>query len=211
MLVDELAKEVHQNAIAHGWWEEERSIPEIIALIHSEWSEALEEARKERPLAYTVLHHPESPVNSAPYVEFAIRNAEGHYITDEGVICDEGKPEGIAVELIDGVIRILDFLGHAEAKTMENDGDRPASIESLYLEIGPQAGCGMYDLPSAVAYLHYFTSEALKSEPFDFAPLVMAMTLALSWVNSEGIDPLALLLEKHRFNKGRPYKHGKKF
>ncbi len=33
---------IHQNAIDHGWYEEKRSVPELICLIHSEASEALE-------------------------------------------------------------------------------------------------------------------------------------------------------------------------
>ena len=42
MIINEFVQEVHQNAVAHGWWETERDPAEIIALIHSEWSEALE-------------------------------------------------------------------------------------------------------------------------------------------------------------------------
>ena len=45
----EWAKEIHENAVAHGWWEEDRTISEICALIHSELSEALEEARAALP------------------------------------------------------------------------------------------------------------------------------------------------------------------
>lgn len=36
MLVSELAKMVHENAVEHGWWEDEREAPEVLALIHSE-------------------------------------------------------------------------------------------------------------------------------------------------------------------------------
>jgi hypothetical protein len=52
MLIRELAATIHQNAVDHGWWDEERELPEIVALVHSEWSEALEEARAGRPMVY---------------------------------------------------------------------------------------------------------------------------------------------------------------
>lgn len=44
----EWQKELHRVAVNHGWWEGERPVPELLCLIHSEVSEALEEYRKRR-------------------------------------------------------------------------------------------------------------------------------------------------------------------
>jgi NTP pyrophosphatase (non-canonical NTP hydrolase) len=43
--ISELVKEAHHNALMHGWHDEERSFGDIISLIHSELSEALEDYR----------------------------------------------------------------------------------------------------------------------------------------------------------------------
>ena len=40
-----LAERIHKNAQIHGWWETERSVPELLCLVHSEVSEALEAHR----------------------------------------------------------------------------------------------------------------------------------------------------------------------
>lgn len=46
MEFNQLQKEIHGNAVKHGWWEEERPISELLCLIHSEVSEALEAYRE---------------------------------------------------------------------------------------------------------------------------------------------------------------------
>lgn len=215
MTINELARAVHENAVAHGWWDEERSIEEIIALIHSEWSEALEEARAGRPMVY---HNCKGGLDQCM--------CDGHPKIELGDVCIQDayngcnfrvdKPEGIAVELIDGCIRILDAFGKYGYVCYDNEHGEPFEIESLWTDgeipiIVDVSGETALPLPYLVACLHAETSKIILYPDKDPFCLFTAMCIALRWVNDQGIDPLKLLLEKHEYNKTRPYKHGKKF
>lgn len=46
MKINQLVKEAHETAKSKGWWDEDSSFGELIALCHTELSEALEEDRK---------------------------------------------------------------------------------------------------------------------------------------------------------------------
>lgn len=80
MMLKLLAKEVHQNAVEHGFYDGgEPPFTEILADCHSELSEAREEQRSGKPMEYKR---------------------------------EDGKPCGVAVEMVDCMLRILDWFGH---------------------------------------------------------------------------------------------------
>lgn len=109
MNLTEFAKEVHENAKAHGWWDEEHSFVEIVALCHSELSEALEEYRNRNPLIYYNCFIAKGRP-CAPESENDCLNCK-----KEDVCNYRGKkPEGVAVELADCILRILDYCGKTE-------------------------------------------------------------------------------------------------
>lgn len=81
LTIPELAKICHRVAAEKGWYDTGRSFGDIIALIHSELSEALDEWR---------FGHPIDQIR---------------YVSDSRAIL---KPEGVAVEFADVLIRILD-------------------------------------------------------------------------------------------------------
>ena len=113
MEIKDIVQKAHDNAVKHGFWDPPLPFGTAIALIHSELSEALEEERAGNPLVYY-------PCNAGGVCE-----DDRH---EEGVTCGSRiydpdhpdapcsarskKPEGVAVELADAVIRIADLCGH---------------------------------------------------------------------------------------------------
>jgi len=59
MHLNDLAKTIHQTACEKGWWDEKRNFGELIALCHSELSEALEAKRTNSPAEIFINGIPE--------------------------------------------------------------------------------------------------------------------------------------------------------
>lgn len=89
MDLKDLQREAHEIAREKGWHDEPRSVAHLIALCHSELSEALEEARKVADPALLLIW--------------------GSHTVIDGQTVDNPKPEGFAIELADLVIRVLDM------------------------------------------------------------------------------------------------------
>ncbi len=54
-MINELAKQVHENAKSKGFFDSEKNIGEMLCLIHSEVSEALEADRKDRHTKSSII------------------------------------------------------------------------------------------------------------------------------------------------------------
>lgn len=105
--INQVAREIYENAVAHGWYEKPVPFPTIIALCHSELSEALEEYRNGRPNEWYACTEGESGEICNPEDQYDCRN----YDKQENCKHRSKKPEGIAVEMADCIIRILEWCG----------------------------------------------------------------------------------------------------
>lgn len=79
---NERAEEVNNNAKEKGWWDSERNDGEMIALMHSELSEALEALRHGNPVDD---HIPEFKSTEAELADVVIR------------IMDYGRARGLRI------------------------------------------------------------------------------------------------------------------
>lgn len=190
---NEFAREVHQNAVEHGWWDEPLTFGDIVSLCHSEISEALEEFRAGRPLVYFV--------ETNGFVVTAMDERQGE------------KPEGIAVELGDCVMRILDWMSQesvdvdgamAQARVMLRGGREVPAL---------RVNGGMGDL---AAELHLFLSLAYRNylNGTGLFPIAVRTAMCIlriqEWAEKNGVDLDAVLEEKLTYNKTRSYRHGGK-
>ena len=108
MEINEMVKKAHENAVNHGFWNPPLEFGTAIALIHSELSEALEEEREGRPMVWYKCNEADGVSTCAPQDETDC------LMYGKENLCKyrSKKPEGVAVELADAVIRIADLCGH---------------------------------------------------------------------------------------------------
>lgn len=189
--VNEWIDAIHENAVNHGWWETDRSLSETLMLICSEWSEALEEARKGKPCHY---------YQKKPSCDECMIDDESDPVCVFHACPEQLKPEGIAVELIDGIIRILDLFGHENVRAGEN-----ISIDEMAEIVPDMSLCGIiHAVTQLTASCEAVTASSIEN-------LLRCISIVGGWCNREGLSMELLIAEKHSYNITRPYKHGKRF
>lgn len=206
MNLNECIKEIHSLAREKGWWDEPRTIGEVCALICSEWAEALEEYRSGKPAHY---------YDKKPDCDECMHDGEDKPECEEQ-LCEKGyKPEGMAVELADGIIRILDYYGYRkwvfDCIDWE-DLERDPGDEDIMKEFGDTIANLNYAVSQASRVYRMKNGEVHSNEDESKQKmwLFSAMGIAYTTIKQLGCDPLKIIEEKHNFNRGREWKHGGK-
>ena len=199
-----LAEAVHQNALDHGWYEQAPTMASVLVNIHAELSEAWEAFRNHKPMLW---------------------HACGQNKTDTlCTACTTGctpmsaKPEGIAIELSDAVIRMLDFCGHEQLDIAAAIEQTPALLCSYARAFLRQETRNM-PLAELLAYLHEVISSAhaeyrvvpdkvdRRTESY-FAECILLISDYIARHSDTTLMECIRL--KHAYNLSRPYRHGGK-
>ncbi len=188
MNLADLQKEAHAIAKEKGWWDEARTFGDLIALVHSELSKALE-----------------------AYREHGLGDWRSHTYSDGFV--DEHpqgeKPEGVAYELADVVIRVADMAEY-EGYSLDPIDDPISDWDALELCLRELESFGDW-----IARLHWITAEAtsytgVASEHLVINALASLIVGVQHMAAHYGIDLDAAIEAKMEYNKTRPYRHGGK-
>ncbi len=189
--INELAKAAYENAKAKGFYDKPVSIPERMALIHSELSEALEADRKDRYFKY---REEEITVENILTIDIGFRQAYEDWV--------KGTFEE---EMADVVIRILDLAGY----------------EEKFVDVYTNAMPGMWEkaltIAERIAVLHAHVSKACKVNMgglpggYLFWPqLEFVLRGCRDICTEKGIDLELHVKAKMRYNSLRPRMHGGK-
>jgi len=168
---------IYALAVEKGWHETSVPWPVSMALIVTEFAEAVE--------------------------AFRLRDIESWH--------DDGKPEGLASELADVVIRCLDV---AVAHNRDMEGSWPLALSArehlLGLEVAAARKRESPTAPVEAIWKAICDFGAWGCVSNDRIPLSHAILGAMRVAMESGIDIRAAIVEKHAYNATRTRRHGAK-
>ena len=183
MNLAELQREAHAIAKEHGWWDEERTFGDLIALVHSELSEALEAYREHGGV-----------VNMFKYsdgTKWFWHDTSGH-------------PVGVASELADVVIRVADMAEHYD---WDLSGWEDADISHTIVD--PTFGDWICLIHGSLTWAFVGLCTTLQRSEW-IEPLKTALRLVNDMAAHYGIDLDTAIEAKMEYNRIRSYRHGGK-
>ncbi len=189
----ELQKEAHAIAKDHGWWDEERSFGDLIALVHSELSEALEAYREHGDVKQHLDYR------WAPY---------GH-----------PSLNGVPYELADVVIRVADmaeWYGMDLTAAVHEAEERYDFDSSFPAHFGFGSWISMVHMHLSRAFEVYANGDYIDwpSSTSKDGEQRLQIGAAVRWVQAMaahyGIDLDAAIEAKMEYNRTRSYRHGGK-
>lgn len=215
MNLNEFAFVAHKNAVEHGWYSPEPEDSVIFANIMGEWAEAFEEYKAGKPDLY--YHCTDRALGADAICEHQ-QECYWRKVGGKADQCSDRnpKPEGVAAELIDGAIRILDYIGWQMEKNAAWNTDLNASIAAIRGTANTESityACYVEDVPRLVCELNVLTGYALDNGRMPTVRrfyLCICLFFVFEYCKLKGINPDALMLDKHQYNKSRSYRHGGK-
>ena len=185
MNLSDLQKEGHAVAIAKGWYDQEQTFGDFIALVHSELSEALEAYRAKGFKTWESYTLPWEPG-------------------------DATKPEGVAYELADVVIRV--------AETTEYYGVNLEGKITTVHSLDPHESCprNLQGFGEWIALCHTYASNALweswlkNGEIYWASQLAALVNCVRLMAEHYDMDLGSAIEATMEYNRGRPFRHGEK-
>ena len=212
--LDAMGREIHYMAKEKGWWDKPRSTFSLYSLFLSEISEGVEEVRKP-----AFGEDVPATMNAVYYIHPRTKDPISGYKTDE-----EGiplfKPEGVAIELADFVIRGLDYMAYKGLKVVEmsqDDLNNALKIigitkEEFYQELNSfQVISELTCHARALGELESSKGKKVADPGYEESYLSLAFALCREYVEHVyAVDFIELMELKVHFNGTRSIRHGGK-
>ena len=193
--IKQLSREIHEGNAKRGFWDNERSLSEVLMLIRTEMSEAVESDRKGRLCSLGIDKDSEhSRIDTYKHLNI---DAEFSTTLFEGYIKDT-----VEDELADVIIRILDL---PSSPIKEVDWDKFFSYYNYWCSQKISVPFSIYSLAE---WFNYYMPYSFD---YDIDQLSHSLLFVLNYCKGNNIDIWWHVREKLKYNATRPYKHGKKY
>lgn len=191
--LQELAKEIHANNVAKGWYENPRHHEESLMLCVTELAEATEEVRNATPEVYVMDQFKE---------KHNVLFSDGRWHTTGGldVAVHNLKPEGNCIEIVDSAIRLLclaEWNGLDLSYGLTTSNDRILEYQSF----------------SPVRFHFSLVKELVLLDNPEYRRqdvTLNILSMSYDFIKSRGYDMFELIDMKQSYNKKRSYKHDNK-